>query len=143
MYPFSPSRYFQCVTGNRIGKSVTSRNKTESAQYLWDINHGLPQVLTESDGKGTALYTYGLLVMQQVELRILLIGEHKRCFMDGEFPEQRKISLGKVLELPWELAWLRVRFLIPQFLTLPRIQLQRNMHEPLLLMPEGVSPGVT
>jgi RHS repeat-associated protein len=39
---------------------VTSRNKTDSTQYLWDINHGLPQVLTESDGKGTALYTYGL-----------------------------------------------------------------------------------
>jgi len=46
--------------GNRIGKAVTSRTKTESAQYLWDINHGLPQVLTESDGKGTALYSYGL-----------------------------------------------------------------------------------
>ena len=46
--------------GNRIGKSVTSRNKTESAKYLWDINHGLPQVLTESNGKGTALFTYGL-----------------------------------------------------------------------------------
>lgn len=46
--------------GNRIGKSVTSRSKTESTSYLWDINYGLPQVLTESDGKGTTLYSYGL-----------------------------------------------------------------------------------
>jgi RHS repeat-associated protein len=46
--------------GNRIGKSVTRLSKTDSTQYLWDINHGLPQVLTESDGKDTALYTYGL-----------------------------------------------------------------------------------
>jgi RHS repeat-associated protein len=46
--------------GNRIGKSITRLSKTDSTQYLWDINHGLPQVLTESDGKGTALYTYGL-----------------------------------------------------------------------------------
>lgn len=46
--------------GNRIDKSVTSRSKTESTSYLWDVNMGLPQVLSESDGKGTALYSYGL-----------------------------------------------------------------------------------
>jgi RHS repeat-associated protein len=40
--------------------SVTLNKKTDTTQYLWDINHGLPQILTESDAKGTALYTYGL-----------------------------------------------------------------------------------
>jgi RHS repeat-associated protein len=40
--------------------SITSQSKTDATQYLWDINHGLPQVLTESDAKGTALYSYGL-----------------------------------------------------------------------------------
>jgi RHS repeat-associated protein len=40
--------------------SVTSQSKTDATQYLWDINHGLPQVLTESGKKGTALYSYGL-----------------------------------------------------------------------------------
>jgi hypothetical protein len=29
-------------------------------QYLWDINHGLLQILTKSDAKGTALNFYGL-----------------------------------------------------------------------------------
>jgi RHS repeat-associated protein len=46
--------------GNRIGKSVTLDKRTDSTQYLWDVNMGLPQVLTESEGKETALYTYGL-----------------------------------------------------------------------------------
>jgi RHS repeat-associated protein len=46
--------------GNRIGESVTSDNRTESTQYLWDINKVVPQVLTESDGKESAFYTYGL-----------------------------------------------------------------------------------
>jgi RHS repeat-associated protein len=46
--------------GNRIGESVTRDNKTESTQYLWNVNTGLPQILTESDGKESALYTYGL-----------------------------------------------------------------------------------
>ena len=55
-----PSRQFYSVTGTRIGKSVTRNKRTDSTQYLWDVNMGLPQVLTESDGKGTALYTYGL-----------------------------------------------------------------------------------
>jgi RHS repeat-associated protein len=55
--------------GIRTGKSVTSRTKTESAQYLWDINHGLPQVLTESDGKGTALYSYGLGLISMADPR--------------------------------------------------------------------------
>jgi RHS repeat-associated protein len=53
-------RYTYDGDGNRIGKSVTLNKRTDSTQYLWDINHGLPQVLTESDGKGTALFTYGL-----------------------------------------------------------------------------------
>jgi RHS repeat-associated protein len=46
--------------GVRTEKSVTSQSKTDATRYLWDINHGLPQVLTESDGKDTALYSYGL-----------------------------------------------------------------------------------
>jgi len=46
--------------GVRTGKSTTTQSKTDSTQYLWDINHGLPQVLTESDAKGTTLYSYGL-----------------------------------------------------------------------------------
>jgi RHS repeat-associated protein len=46
--------------GVRTGKSVTTQSKTDATQYLWDINHGLPQILTESDAKGTALYSYGL-----------------------------------------------------------------------------------
>jgi len=46
--------------GNRIGKDVISGNTTESTQYVWDVNGGLPQVLTESDGQGTALSLYGL-----------------------------------------------------------------------------------
>jgi hypothetical protein len=37
--------------GVRTGKSVTSQSKTDATQYLWDINHGLPQVLTESGKK--------------------------------------------------------------------------------------------
>ena len=44
----------------RTGKSVTSNKGTDSTSYLWNINTGLPQVLTETAGKDTTLYTYGL-----------------------------------------------------------------------------------
>ena len=43
--------------GNRLSKSVNSTNTT---QYVWDVNGGLPQVLTETDGQGTSLSLYGL-----------------------------------------------------------------------------------
>jgi len=46
--------------GNRIGKSITLNKRTDTTQYLWDVNMGLPQVLTESDRKGTAQFSYGL-----------------------------------------------------------------------------------
>jgi RHS repeat-associated protein len=53
-------RYTYDGDGNRIGKSVTLNKRTDSTQYLWDVNRGLPQVLTDSDAKGTAIYSYGL-----------------------------------------------------------------------------------
>ncbi|ADN36346.1 YD repeat protein [Methanolacinia petrolearia DSM 11571] len=43
--------------GNRLSKSVDSANTT---WYVWDVNGGLPQVLTETDGEGTSLSLYGL-----------------------------------------------------------------------------------
>ncbi|WP_413788523.1 MULTISPECIES: RHS repeat-associated core domain-containing protein [unclassified Methanoculleus] len=46
--------------GNRLSKSVTSGTTTEGTQYVWDVNNGLPQVLTETDGQGTARSLYGL-----------------------------------------------------------------------------------
>ena len=46
--------------GNRLGKAVTSGNTTDLTQYVWDVNGGLPQVLTGTDGQGTALSLYGL-----------------------------------------------------------------------------------
>ena len=46
--------------GNRLSKAVTSGNTTGLTRYLWDVNTGLPQVLTEADGQGTALSLYGL-----------------------------------------------------------------------------------
>jgi RHS repeat-associated protein len=46
--------------GNRLSKAVTSGNTTESNHYVWDVNGGLPQVLTEADNQGTALSLYGL-----------------------------------------------------------------------------------
>ena len=46
--------------GYRISKAVTSGKKTELTRYTWDVNTVLPQVITEADGKDTALYTYGL-----------------------------------------------------------------------------------
>ena len=46
--------------GNRLSKSVNSGNTTESTDYVWDVNGGLPQVLTETGGEGTALSLYGL-----------------------------------------------------------------------------------
>jgi YD repeat-containing protein len=46
--------------GNRLSKAVASGNTTESTGYVWDVNGGLPQVLTEADGQGTALSLYGL-----------------------------------------------------------------------------------
>jgi len=46
--------------GNRLSKSVTSGNTTESTWYVWDVNGGLPQVLTETNGQDPALSLYGL-----------------------------------------------------------------------------------
>jgi len=49
------------VTGNRLSKAVASGNTTELNRFVWDVNNGLPQVLTEAaDGQGTALSLYGL-----------------------------------------------------------------------------------
>ena len=46
--------------GNRLSKSVTTGNTTGLTRYVWDVNTGLPQVLTEADGQGTDLSLYGL-----------------------------------------------------------------------------------
>jgi len=46
--------------GNRLSKSVTSGNTTGLIRYVWDVNGGLHQVLTEADGLGTAFSLYGL-----------------------------------------------------------------------------------
>jgi len=47
--------------GNRIDKEVISGNTTENTNYVWDVNGGLPQVLTEAaDGQGTSVSLYGL-----------------------------------------------------------------------------------
>ncbi|MBN2488770.1 MAG: RHS repeat protein, partial [Methanosarcinaceae archaeon] len=45
--------------GNRISKTVIRGKNTQSSDYLLDVNSILPQVLTESDKKGTNYYTYG------------------------------------------------------------------------------------
>jgi len=54
--------------GNRLGKAVTSGNTTESTRYVWDVNGGLPQVLIETDGQGTALFLYGLQRISTTDL---------------------------------------------------------------------------
>ncbi|MDJ1420343.1 MAG: RHS repeat-associated core domain-containing protein [Candidatus Methanoperedens sp.] len=46
--------------GNRVSKTRISGKRTQSSEYVWDVNSILPQVLTESDEKGTTTYTYGI-----------------------------------------------------------------------------------
>jgi RHS repeat-associated protein len=46
--------------GNRIGKTIMHGKSTQSIEYVLDVNSVLPQVLTESDKKGTTIHTYGL-----------------------------------------------------------------------------------
>ncbi len=46
--------------GNRISKAITQNKKTNLTKYVWDVDSSLPQVLTEANGKDTAIYTYGL-----------------------------------------------------------------------------------
>ena len=46
--------------GNRLSKSTINGKRTQSSKYLWDVNTILPQVLTESDEKGTTVYALGL-----------------------------------------------------------------------------------
>jgi len=66
--------------GNRLGKAVTSGNTTESTRYVWDVNGGLPQVLTEADGQGTAHFLYGL---QRISTTDLAAGEQMYYHYDG------------------------------------------------------------
>ena len=46
--------------GNRLSKATINGKKSKSSEYLWDVNTILPQVLTESDKKGTTFYAIGL-----------------------------------------------------------------------------------
>ncbi|TFH40577.1 MAG: hypothetical protein E4G94_09355, partial [ANME-2 cluster archaeon] len=45
--------------GNRISKNRNNDKSTQFSKYVLDVNSMLPQVLTESDGKGINTYTYG------------------------------------------------------------------------------------
>jgi RHS repeat-associated protein len=46
--------------GTRLSKTRIDGKRTQSSEYLWDVNAILPQVLTESDYKDTTFYTHGL-----------------------------------------------------------------------------------
>ncbi len=46
--------------GNRISKIITDNNGTRFSTYIWDVNSGLPQMLTKSDANGTTIYDYGI-----------------------------------------------------------------------------------
>ena len=81
-------RYTYDGNGIRTGKSVTSRNKTDSTQYLWDVNMGLPQVLTESDGKDTTLYTYGLGLISMADSVIV---RSRTILQRGQVPDRLQL----------------------------------------------------
>jgi RHS repeat-associated protein len=41
-------------------KIIKDNNGTRLSKYVWDVNSGLPQVLTKSDANGTTIYDYGI-----------------------------------------------------------------------------------
>jgi len=59
---------YECdAVGNRISKSITSDNKTETNHYIWDIASAIPQVLTEENGNSTANYIRGNSLTSMVD----------------------------------------------------------------------------
>jgi len=53
--------------GNRVSKTMIHGKSTQYSEYVWDVNSILPQVLTESDKKGTTIYTYGLYLISMTD----------------------------------------------------------------------------
>lgn len=55
--------------GNRLSKTTINGKRTKSSDYLLDVNTNLPQVLTESDDKGTTFYAHGLDLISMTDPR--------------------------------------------------------------------------
>jgi len=55
--------------GNRLSKTIINGKRTQSSEYLLDVNTILPQVLTESDEKDTTFYAHGLDLISMTDPR--------------------------------------------------------------------------
>ena len=55
--------------GNRLSKTTINGKRTQSSEYLLDVNTILPQVLTESDDKDTTFYAHGLDLISMTDPR--------------------------------------------------------------------------
>ncbi len=53
--------------GNRISKTVIHGKSLKQSNYVWDVNSIIPQVLTESDGKDTIVYTNGIGIISMTD----------------------------------------------------------------------------
>ncbi len=53
--------------GNRISKTVIHGKSLKQSNYVWDVNGIIPQVLTESDGNDTTIYTNGIGIISMID----------------------------------------------------------------------------